>query len=189
MGEFSLAHSLAHALPAPGYNRQRPYCLVLTLSSGAVYFFQAGTEELVAEWVSTCNYWAARQSREPLSGGVSNMEYGWSRIQDQQADGEDNASVYQHDTSDTMSVRSGRSGRLARLNSNLNLNRAGSVPPDRLFIHEWKPPMHPSLASTNDEETQLESLQKQVGSLKLELERHNALRKPMQDMVSYLDLK
>lgn len=80
MGTFNLAHSLAHSLPPPGYNRSRPHCFVLTLSTDAVYFFQAGTEDLVNEWVSTCNYWAARTSKEPLSGGVSNMEYGWSRV-------------------------------------------------------------------------------------------------------------
>ncbi|KAF8315922.1 SEC7-like protein [Clavulina sp. PMI_390] len=179
VGEFSLAHSLAHALPAPGYNRQRPYCFVLTLASGAVYFFQAGTEELVSEWVSTCNYWAARQSREPLSGGVSNMEYGWSRVENPaEADAPDNASLYRRDHSDSMSIRSGRSGRLGRQASTL----FGSMPAERMFIHEWKPPMHPSIASTNDEETQLDSLQKQVGNLKLELEKHNALRRPMQDL-------
>ena len=56
--------------------------MVLTLANGGVYFFQAGTEELVNEWVSTCNYWAARTSKEPLAGGVSNMEYGWNRVMD-----------------------------------------------------------------------------------------------------------
>jgi PH/SEC7 domain-containing protein len=82
LASLQLSHSLAHALPPPGYNRQRPYCMVLTLASGAVFFFQAGTEELVNEWVQTCNYWAARQSKEPLAGGVSNMEYGWNRVSD-----------------------------------------------------------------------------------------------------------
>lgn len=80
LGDFSLAHTLANALPPPGYNRLRPHVFALTLSDGAVFFFQAGHEELVQEWVSTCNYWAARQSREPLAGGVSNMEYGWNRV-------------------------------------------------------------------------------------------------------------
>src|SRR6201996_5951054 len=80
VGIVQLAHSLAHVLPPPGYNRQRPHCMVLTLANGGVYFFQAGTEELVNEWVSTCNYWAARTSKEPLAGGVSNMEYGWNRV-------------------------------------------------------------------------------------------------------------
>src|SRR5438477_928600 len=47
VGTIHLSHSLAHALPPPGYNRQRPHCMVLTLANGGVYFFQAGTEELV----------------------------------------------------------------------------------------------------------------------------------------------
>ncbi|KAK0546075.1 hypothetical protein OC845_004781 [Tilletia horrida] len=80
LGEFPLAHTLANALPPPGYNRARPHVFALTLPGGIVYLFQAGHEELVQEWVATCNYWAARQSREPLSGGVSNMEYGWNKV-------------------------------------------------------------------------------------------------------------
>lgn len=80
LGHIPLAHSLANALPPPGYNRARPHVFALTLTSGDVYFFQTGHEELVQEWVSTCNYWAARQSREPFAGGVSNMEYGWNRV-------------------------------------------------------------------------------------------------------------
>ncbi|KAK7029787.1 Pleckstrin homology domain-containing protein [Favolaschia claudopus] len=66
VGTIQLAHSLAHSLPSPGYNRQRPYCMVLTLANGGVYFYQANTEELLYEWVSTCNYHAARTSKEPL---------------------------------------------------------------------------------------------------------------------------
>src|ERR1700742_2958511 len=90
--------------------------MVLTLSNGGVSFFQAGTEELVGEWVRTCNYWAARQSKEPLAGGVSNMEYGWNRVMDplQSAHARaasDDESVRSPDYSDNVSVRSGRSGR------------------------------------------------------------------------------
>ncbi|CAH7674732.1 expressed protein [Phakopsora pachyrhizi] len=81
IGELSLSHSLTSALPS-GYSKERPFAFVMTLSSGASYFFQAGTEELVNEWVSTCNYWSARLSKEPLTGGVSNMEYGWNQISD-----------------------------------------------------------------------------------------------------------
>ncbi|MCO5549584.1 hypothetical protein L7F22_003056 [Adiantum nelumboides] len=81
IGEFSLAHSLANILPPPGYNRSRPHVFALTLPSGSVYFFQTAHEELAQEWMSTCNYWAARLSKEPLAAGVSNMEYGWNRLQ------------------------------------------------------------------------------------------------------------
>lgn len=109
------------------------------------------------------------------------MEYGWNRIQEHNADDEDDTSAYHRDHADTMSIRSGRSGRLGRHSS--NLNRGGPIPADRMFIHEWKPPMPPSLVSTYDEETQLEALQKQVGNLKLELEKHNAFCKPMQELV------
>ena len=86
LGEIPLAHSLANALPPPGYNKSRPYVFALTLPGGKVFFFQTGHEELVNEWVSTCNYWAARQSKEPLAGGVSNMEYGWNKVLPQPSD-------------------------------------------------------------------------------------------------------
>ncbi|TFY55545.1 hypothetical protein EVJ58_g8172, partial [Rhodofomes roseus] len=184
VGTLILAHSLAHALPPPGYNRQRPHCMVLTLSNGGVYFFQAGTEELVNEWVSTCNYWAARQSKEPLIGGVSNMEYGWNRVLDPvtrvRSASEDNFS--QHDEDDAFSVRSGRSGR-SRLKDMAATVRADKSPwADRTFINEWKPPMPPTVPSNHDEETQLEALQKHVAYLKTELKRHNELRSPMTNL-------
>lgn len=180
-----LAHSLAHALPPPGYNRQRPHCMVLTLANGGVYFFQAGTEELVNEWVSTCNYWAARQSKEPLMGGVSNMEYGWSRVLDPVSRGrsvsEDDYSV--RDT-DNQSVRSGRSGR-SRFKDMAATVRADKSPwADRTYINDWKPPLPPSVPSQHDEETQMEALQKHVAHLKTELQEHNELRTPMTHLVS-----
>ncbi|KAI0630210.1 hypothetical protein C8Q77DRAFT_1233183 [Trametes polyzona] len=180
VGTILLAHSLAHALPPPGYNRQRPHCMVLTLANGGVYFFQAGTEELVNEWVSTCNYWAARQSKEPLVGGVSNMEYGWNRVLDPvsraRSASEDDYSVRD---ADSQSVRSGRSGR-SRFKEMAATVRADKSPwADRTFINEWKPPLPPTVASTHDEETQLEALQKHVSHLKEDLQQHNELRTPM----------
>lgn len=186
---LQLAHSLAHALPPPGYNRQRPYCMVLTLASGAVYFFQAGTEELVNEWVQTCNYWAARQSKEPLAGGVSNMEYGWNRVSDvfrhgrSQSDDESVARL--QDYTDTASVRSGRSthSRFSRKDG-VSTMRAGSSPwSDRTHINDWKPPLAPLIPSIHDEEAQLEALKKHVAALTHELQEHNELRGPMMALV------
>lgn len=77
IGDVNLRHTLANALPPPGYNRQRPHVFALQQPDGGVYLFQAASQTQVNEWVSTCNYWAARESKEPLAGGVSNMEYGW----------------------------------------------------------------------------------------------------------------
>ena len=158
----------------------------MTLSSGGVYFFQAGTEELVNEWVSTCNYWAARLSKEPLAGGVSNMEYGWNRVDvsDRLPGSVDAESLppKDPDPSDTFSMRSGRS----RLSKKDAFSMRSSPHFDRIFIHDWKPPIPSSVASTHDEEAQLEALQKQVASLKDELNEHNALRALMQQLVFIL---
>jgi len=181
VGSVTLAHSLAHPLPPPGYNKQRPCCFVLTLASGGVYFFQAGTDELVNEWVSTCNYWAARQSKEPLLGGVSNMEYGWNRVEN--VDGRassvsrDEPPAQDVDRTDTMSMRSGRS-RLSKKDFTLR----GSPFSDRVFVHDWKTPIPSTVPSLHDEETQLEALQKYATSLKTDLQQHNDLRTPMQQL-------
>ncbi|KAF7964985.1 hypothetical protein HWV62_1178, partial [Athelia sp. TMB] len=186
MGMVELAHSLAHALPPPGYNRQRPHCMVLTLSNGGVYFFQAGTEELVNEWVSTCNYWAARTSKEPLAGGVSNMEYGWNRVLEklshERSTSQDTA--MEVDRSDSLSVRSGRSlrNKLPWKEGSGTIRGQASPYADKIYINDWKPPLPPTVSSVHDEESQMDALQKHVASMKRDLKRHNELRQPMSTM-------
>lgn len=184
-GDVNLSHSLAHILPPPGYNRQRPHCFVLTLATGAVYFFQAGTEDLVNEWVSTCNYWAARQSKEPLAGGVSNMEYGWNRVSDAgrfsiSQSTEDLHESNAGDHTETFSIRSGRSRMSKRsfADAASSMRRAQS-PRDRIFINEWKPPIPSTVPSTHDEETQLEALQKQADTVAAEIHAHKNLQAAM----------
>lgn len=73
---IDLKHSLASALPS-GYSRQRQHAFTLQESNGAIHVFQVGSAEQVKEWISTCNYWAARESKDTLGGGVGSMEYGW----------------------------------------------------------------------------------------------------------------
>jgi PH and SEC7 domain-containing protein len=159
--------------------------MVLTLANGGVYFFQAGTEELVNEWVSTCNYWAARQSKEPLAGGVSNMEYGWNRVADLASHGR-SMSEDQNPRAETdnMSVRSGRSSR-SKFGRKDNAATMRTSPwSDRVFINDWKPPMPSTVPSTHDEEAQLDALRKHVTALKNDLKGHNNLREPMVALVS-----
>ncbi|KAJ7725837.1 hypothetical protein DFH07DRAFT_853529 [Mycena maculata] len=181
VGTVQLAHSLAHALPSPGYNRQRPYCMVLTLANGGVYFFQAGTEELVNEWVSTCNYWAARTSKEPLAGGVSNMEYGWNRLDTSGHTRAHSETETATDYSDMMSVRSGRSGRskFGWRDGAATVRGTSSPWADRTVVNDWKPPLPPTMSSPHDEEAQLEALRKHVASMKRDLKQHNEYREPM----------
>jgi len=167
--------------------------MVLSLPNGEVFFFQAGTEELVNEWVSTCNYWAARVSKEPLAGGVSNMEYGWNRIADPFIQGR--ATSYNDtrdstDTADAMSIRSGRSTRSSRYKlawrDGVATVRGSSSPyVDKTFIADWKEPYPPAVSSKHDEETQLEALKKHVAFLKKDLQQHNDLRNPMMNLVKH----
>jgi len=134
------------------------------LPTGETSFFQAGTEDLVAEWVLTCNYWAARTSRQPLQGGVSNMEYGWSRVD-------------QDDDHDRSSVLSGRSN-LSRLKTYRTLPAS-----EKWHINDWKPPPAATMPSPLDEESQLEALQSYVKSLRHELDQHKALEDGMNRLV------
>lgn len=94
IGSIDLKHTLSNALPS-GYSRQRQHAFTLQQSNGAVYVFQVGSAEQVHEWVSTCNYWAARESKEPLVGGISSMEYGWGLCLETIA--EENSQVMVHE--------------------------------------------------------------------------------------------
>lgn len=163
-------HAMAMALPKPGYSASRPYCFTVTFPSGEISIFQAGTEDLVAEWVATCNYWAARRSRQPLVGGVSNIEYGWTRVQ----------SIEEDDHQDRASLRSARSQitRLGAINR-VRGQQSNSGSLDKIHINDWKPPPHATIASTLDEEAQLEALCTYVQSLKEELNQHKSIEEPM----------
>ncbi|ORY00576.1 SEC7-like protein [Basidiobolus meristosporus CBS 931.73] len=77
LGHISLRHSLTIALPPPGYSKCRPHVFAVQLPNGGVFLFQTESHEQVQEWVNTCNYWAARESKEPMPGAVCNIDYGW----------------------------------------------------------------------------------------------------------------
>jgi PH/SEC7 domain-containing protein len=163
-------------MPAPGYSRERPHCFVLTLPNGGSYFFQAGTPDLVAEWVATCNYWSARLSKEPLSGGVSNMEYGWNRAEPVSPNPNED-----DDYEEIASIRSGHS-RVSRAESSFSYNSGtGSTygNSDRIHINDWKPPQVPLTPSNLPEEVQLDALRRHGNIVKKELAQHTALRPAM----------
>lgn len=149
------------------------------MPSGETVYLAAGTDELVTEWVQTCKYWSARKSRQPLQGGVSNVEYGWNRIidsyhQEPLASPED----------DRASVKSGRSN-LSRFNSATYGRKSFSATPgDRLWINDWQPPQPSLMPSELDEEAQIEALSSYNKTLKEELEAHKKLEEPMMKLVS-----
>ncbi|KAG1472849.1 hypothetical protein G6F56_001297 [Rhizopus delemar] len=82
LGSIQLSHSLSNSLPPPGYNRSRPFVFAIQEPNGGVFLFQTKSQDQTLEWVATCNYWAARESKEPLLGGVGNIEYGWGSCLD-----------------------------------------------------------------------------------------------------------
>ncbi|KAF9108207.1 hypothetical protein BGX27_008432 [Mortierella sp. AM989] len=93
--EIRLQHTITNILPPPGYSSSRKHVFAVQLYTGAVYLFQASSARDCEEWARTCNYWAARTSKEPLVGGVVNMDYGWGRsldlLSDSSTDGGDGA--------------------------------------------------------------------------------------------------
>lgn len=174
LGQFSLRQTLASALPPPGYSRSRPHVWALNLPTGAVHLFQVGTPEIVKEFVTTVNYWSARLSKEPLIGGVCNIEYGW---------GESviNAALLQ---SDTVPVATTNTGPRPSLQNSIrgSLDQGSSrpkLPGDKVTINDWTPPQQSMVASVLMEVDQLTALTTYVTNVKDELQRHNELRPAM----------
>ncbi|KAI5790675.1 hypothetical protein DFH27DRAFT_486055 [Peziza echinospora] len=169
IGSFLLRQTIASALPSPGYSKSRPHVWALSLPNGAVHLFQGGTPEIVKEWVSTANYWSARLSKEPLIGGVSNVEYGWG------------ACIADIDTSTSSNHGGPRPSLQESIRSSIDhgsMVRA-RLPGDKLNIAEWTPPGQSMMASPLNEMDQLKALETYVANIDIELQRHNELRNAM----------
>lgn len=170
-------HTVARNLGKAG---DRENCFSISFPGEELYIFQAGTEELVLEWVQSCNYWAARRSRQPLQGGVSNMEYGWSRVVDVST-----VEELDKDQDDRASVKSGRSN-MSKMGSSYGRRTVtgGVGIMDKAYINEWKVPLPAAVPSPLDEETQLETLVQYVRVLREEADTHKVMETPMSRQVS-----
>lgn len=198
---LSLLQTIASTLPPPGYSKARPYVWALSLPSGAVHLFQVNTQEIAREFMTTANYWSARLSKEPLSGGVSNIEYGWSESVVDPAllpnqDGSSQSAATSPPTSmqtqhrghmhslskDSMSGPTG--GRRSSMQSSIRTSfeaqfggdRRVRLPGDKVQIQEWTQPSQSMMASQLVEEDQLKALQTYVDNVEEELARHNELK-------------
>ena len=178
LDQFPLRHILASALPPPGYSKARPHVWALSLPTGAVHLFQAGTGEIVKEFVTAANYWSARLSKEPLIGGVSNMEYGWSeRIINLALTSQDSRPP------STAPSAGGASAPRPSLQSSIRSSFDQSVggarprlPGDKVHLGDWSPPSQSMLASQLLEVDQLKALIAYVRNVEEELRKHNELR-------------
>lgn len=166
VGTISLSHSLANVVPPPGYNRHRPHVFAIQQSHGGVYLFQGGSQPQVNEWVATCNYWAARQSKEPLPGGVSNMEYGWGdclhdvilNLDDDDLHPEEPIGLYHHHN---------------------HLSAMDNNEEQQLMIYDWQPPVPPTVSSNLDEKEQFGALQRHLNMLNADINEHREIKKKM----------
>jgi hypothetical protein len=178
LDSFPLRQSIASALPPPGYSKNRPHVWALSLPNGAVHLFQVGTPDIVREFVSTANYWSARLSKEPLMGGVSNMEYGW---------GENviNPALIRKDSTPSAHGFQGHMPRpsvASSLRSSVD-HATGTMKPrlpgDKVVLSDWSPPAQSMMASNLMEVDQLRALTDYVKKVEEELSRHNELRAPV----------
>ncbi|KAJ5469476.1 hypothetical protein N7539_009094 [Penicillium diatomitis] len=173
--KFMLRQTIASALPSPGYSKSRPHVWALSLPTGAVHLFQVGTPEIVREFVSTANYWSARLSKQPLVGGISNIEYGWS-------DAVINSALINGE-SRSPPTSSGAARQSIQSSIRSSLDHQGVVrpklPADRVHISDWSPPQQSMVASHQSEEEQLKALQTYVQNVEDDLQRHNELRPAM----------
>lgn len=160
---FALRHSYAFTMPL-GISKDRPHTWTLYLASGATHLFQAGTEEVAREFVLTTNYWSARSSREPLAGGISNLEYGWS------------SNVLKPiDRSVAPAPEARATGSSSSKHSHQDVG-AAPLPGDSVMISTWVVPNQSTLSSVLTETEQLENLAKHVKAVDLELRQHSEIR-------------
>lgn len=195
LGQFLLRQTIATSLPKPGYSKTRPFVWALSLPSGAVHLFQVGTAEIAEEFATSANYWSARLSKEPLVGGIDNIEYGWSEAvvnpalitnsshsppPSRNGSGAGSSPTH-HSTSNSLSTITGiqtRQSTQSSLRGSLD-QQFGSkprLPGDRAVIQDWRPPAASMLPSQLLEIDQLRSLKAYVASVEAELQKHNELR-------------
>lgn len=172
LGKFLLRQTIASALPPPGYSKTRPHVWALSLPTGAVHLFQVGTPEIVKEFVTTANYWSARLSKEPLVGGISNIEYGWG-------DAIINAAQAQTENMppSTAVITGPRPSLQSSIRSSVDQGSSRpKLPGDRIVVSDWTYPQQSMVASVLLEVDQLKALMAYVKNIEEELQRHNELR-------------
>lgn len=194
LGSFVLRQTIASALPPPGYSKTRPHVWALSLPTGAVHLFQVGTPEIVKEFVTTANYWSARLSKEPLVGGISNIEYGWGDTVINTAllsgNHTENApllpsNMSTHSVAATATARPSLQSSIRSARSSIDQGGGGGrsfapkLPGDKVTINDWTPPQQSMVASALMEVDQLRQLLGYVRKIEEELQRHNELRGPM----------
>lgn len=203
LASFTLRQTLANELPPPGYNKQRPHVFALMLPTGGLHLFQVGTPEIATEFVSTANYWSARLSKEPLVGGVSNIEYGWSddilnaallppRTRADSTSMRPSSSARMHSptlSSSGVSARPSIQGSLRSGSIDISGRSSQRLLGDAVVLNNWTAPQQSMNRSGLREGKQLEALKAYINSVEEDLRLHNEFRSAVDLAVSYCLLK
>lgn len=194
---FVLRQTIASTLPPPGYSKARPHVWALSLPSGAVHLFQVGTPDIAEEFITAANYWSARLSKEPLSGGVSNVEYGWSEkvINTALVERSDTPNsppvsmptrpLGHHPSLSTERARTSlQSSIRGSFDTATNFAQKAKLPGDKAHLIEWQPPSQSMMASQLLEVDQLRQLTAYVEESERELQMHQQLKHAIELAVS-----
>ncbi|KAL8864423.1 MAG: hypothetical protein Q9198_009866, partial [Flavoplaca austrocitrina] len=110
---------------------------------------------------------------EPLVGGISNVEYGWS-------DSVINLALIPQENRPPSNAGNARPSLQSSIRSSLDQgNVRPKLPGDRILISDWTPPQQSMVASVLLEVDQLKALTSYVKNIEDELQGHNELRSPM----------
>ena len=119
------------------------------------------------------SYWSARLSKQPLVGGISNIEYGWS-------DSVINSALIGGESRSPPPSSGARPSIQSSIRSSIDHQGVRPrLPADRVNISDWSPPQQSMVASNLTEEEQWTALQAYVQNVEDDLSRHNELRSAM----------
>jgi len=182
LGSFMLRQTWA-SCDTKSKSKEKP-TWYMHLPTGEIHAFIVNSIELADEWTWTVNYWSARLSRQPLIGGVSSEEYGWSENLLNVAGRPGSSATTATSPPGTVSSRPPSSMSRVSLDQGVGNASRARLPGDRTMLHEWRPPAYSMMSSQLMEVDQKTALEDYLLSLDEEFSRHSELRPMMTNAVS-----
>ncbi|KAI8898071.1 hypothetical protein BC833DRAFT_591154 [Globomyces pollinis-pini] len=164
----------------------RNHCFSLHLADNRIFVFHCPNEDSLNAWTTTINYWAARKSREPMRGGIGNVDYGWNNVNLESSDKERGYSMDATINRQRERITTGTRSHSSDTNSQTSyVQSVGNFKKSKLKLAKWEEPsISYRLVSSKNEIQQLESMKKQLEIIKKEIEDHESCHSPMIKMFS-----
>ncbi|CAO3633532.1 unnamed protein product [Cunninghamella blakesleeana] len=159
---IDLKHSLTHLISGGGGKRK--HVLSLKLADGSSLLFEVSTIKKAREWEFIMNYWAGLQSKIPLEGSVTNLDYFGNH--DNHHHHQPNQIGAKKEKKDHLTVGSPSSSSL--LLSSYN-------------IPTWEYPIATMIQSQNSLDDQLTAIDNYIQSLHDQLNQHQDLIKQIEN--------